>query len=86
MDNATKTLHQFINIIDRKKIEADGVESIASFEDGYIVLDTSFGQIGIEGDGLKIVDLSKESGKITVIGKINSVVYLDSTKKKGLFR
>ena len=73
---------------DRKRIELNDVESILSFEDDYITLMTSSGKIQIEGEEMKIIDLSKETGHISITGKIDSIFYSGDGRKKrtGIFR
>lgn len=71
-----------IIITDRKSTVLDGVENVLSFDESYITLSTSLGELNIEGDGLKIENLSKESGEITVSGRICALYYKEKKSKK----
>ena len=88
MDNAVKKIKQVLLIEDRKRVELNDVEAILSFEDDYITLMTSSGRVLIEGAEMKIIDLSKDTGHISILGNIFSIAYGDEGKKKrsGLFR
>lgn len=82
VENTVKKIKQVLLIEDRKRIELNDVESILSFEEDYITLLTSSGKIQIDGDGMRIIDLSKESGHISIVGRVDSVVYGGEEKKK----
>lgn len=71
-----------IVVTDRKSTVLDGVENVLSFDEGYILLATSLGELTVEGEGLKIENLSKESGEITVSGRICALYYKDKNMKK----
>lgn len=75
-----------INIKNREEIVIDGAENILSFEDYSLVIMTALGRLTVEGEGMVIDSLIKESGKITVRGKISGLYYSDNRKTKGLFR
>ena len=79
MDNSTKSS---IILKDRGRIEISGVESVGSFDEGFVVLTTSLGEVNIEGEGLKIEDLSSERGEILILGKINAFFYKDKILKR----
>ena len=88
MENVTKKIKEILLIEDRKKIELNDVEAILSFESDYITLETTSGKMVIEGRDMKIVDLSKDTGHISIVGAISAVSYDDDTRKKkgGLFK
>lgn len=83
-----KTNEQVLKLTNRTKLEINEVDSVAAFDDEYIALETTEGKIYIDGEGLRIIDLSKESGKIVVTGKVNDISYTDNKerKRRGLFR
>ena len=88
VDNTVKKTKQVLLIEDRKRVELNDVESILSFEEEYITLLTSSGKIQIEGEGMRIIDLSKETGHISIVGKVDSILYGGEDKKRkiGLFK
>lgn len=78
---------QLLKVSARSKLELNGVEAVSAFDENLVELDTTLGRMYIEGEGLKIVDLSEELGKIIVTGTINSIAYQSTKEKrrKGLF-
>ena len=71
-----------VSIFERQRAELDGILGILSFDDGYITLDTSLGRLVIEGEGLRVENLSKESGKILLVGTVNSLYYEKKKEKR----
>ena len=67
---------------DRSRIEISGVESVGSFDEGFVMITTALGELNIEGEGLKIEDLSSERGEILILGKINAFFYKDKVLKR----
>jgi sporulation protein YabP len=59
----------------RKKLSLSGVLEVLSFNDSQIVLNTSFGELIIKGNELKINKLDVQNGDISMIGTIISFVY-----------
>ena len=73
---------QILKMTDRSKLELNGVEAVAAFDEDYIALDTVLGRMYIDGEGLRIIDLSQESGKILVSGNINDISYQTHKEKR----
>ena len=67
--------HSFVQIKDRNTATLDGIINIERFDDRGVNLKTEKGKIEIEGEGLKIVSLSKDDGVINIEGKINGIFY-----------
>ena len=74
-------------IFDCARAEMSGILEVKSFHDEEILLQSSCGEISIEGDGLKIDSFSVETGKISIAGKITGVLYYEKHMyvKTGLF-
>ena len=62
----TDTNHT-ITITQRKCAEICGVNAILSFDESYIALDTALGRLVIEGEGLRVENLSRESERINLV-------------------
>ena len=60
-----------ITLVERKNIVISGVKKIESFD--YLV---------IKGNELEIIKLDTYQGNVSIKGKIDSMVYLDSNNKK----
>ncbi len=76
--------HTSLLIKERSSVEVDGVESVLGFDESYVAFDTVAGKIIVEGQGLKIENLSKERGEILISGKINGVFYEEKKSRDGL--
>lgn len=74
-----------ISIYDRATLSMGAVSEVLAFDERFVSVMTPLGKVEIEGRGLKIVNMSAESGDLTVLGEIDGVYYAAGTKK-GLFR
>lgn len=82
------------NIImeNRKKLSANGVIEINSFNEQLIEAVTEMGMLIIKGEGLHINKLNKDSKEMDIEGKISALVYQQKSDKsngsifKNLFR
>lgn len=76
-----------IELIDRKDLKIIGVEDIYSFDDTSVCMKTTKGQLCVEGEGLRICDLSLQNGLVAVSGRIDGFYFVDcqEKKKRGLF-
>ena len=73
-----------LTVKDRKSISLDCVSSIEGFDDTYISLATDLGRTVIEGKGLKVESMSKDTGSIYITGHINSIYYSEPKSSKSL--
>ena len=74
-------------LIENKKIfTLDGVNNVLGFDEGMVLLDTSLGDLTVEGSELKIESLSKDGGEIVITGNISGVFYSEKKESKGIFR
>ncbi len=79
MNELTK---QEIRITERKSIELSGVRSILEFDDKFLRLDTTLGIVVIDGNDLKIEDMSKETGRILATGDFIQLGFVGGKRKK----
>ena len=80
-----ETGKQKIIITDKKRIEADGVKNVISFDEGYMELETELGILCISGEGMRVEALNDESGKILISGSFSELGYKEKKIKKRLF-
>ena len=71
-----------INITSRKNINITGVKKIDNFDENEFLLETNMGNLLIKGEGLEIIKLDTYQGDISIKGKIDSLLYTESTNKK----
>ena len=82
MDKEIITSSHSISINERKNISISGVKKIDSFDNEEFLMDTVMGYMIIKGAELEIVKLDTFQGNVVIKGKINSLSYTDSDKKK----
>ena len=69
----------------RGHMSISGVESVDSFDESEIVIQTSQGRLVIEGDDLHVGKLSLEAGEVTVYGLVISLKYEESVSGGSLW-
>lgn len=71
-----------ITLNERKNIMISGVKKIDSFDNEEFLLETTMGYMIIKGESLEIIKLDTYQGNVSIKGKINSLVYMESANKK----
>lgn len=77
-----------VSMKSREKLDIDGVIDILEFDNNTVNVKTTMGILSVEGDGLKIISMSKESGQIYIEGKVDSLYYyeISNEKKSSIFK
>ena len=72
----------------REKLYISGVEEVVSFDDACAVLETSCGELTVEGSGIRIGELDPTTKKVSLGGRIDAMFYSSETpeRKKGMLR
>lgn len=73
-----------ITIRDRASLVMTSVSEVLTFDEDFVSVMTALGKVEIEGGGLRILNLSSESGDFHLEGRIDGVYYA-AKPKKGLF-
>lgn len=86
MNDISVSKHSFVSK-GREGITVDGVSDVVSFDDGGVVMETTHGNLAVEGEGLHVKVLDIANGRVEVEGRINGVYYFENiaAKKRGLF-
>jgi len=86
--NTDESKKHSVSLISREHLDIDGVIDILDFDNSVINIKTTMGILSVEGSGLKIISLSKESGTIHVEGSIDSLFYYGVAEEKrgGFFK
>jgi sporulation protein YabP len=71
-----------LNLDERKKLSVTAVAEVVSFDEAEIVLRTSLGTLVVQGQELKLRQLTLEGGNVAVEGQIDSLVY-EQTRQSG---
>ena len=85
MDKETfniKSLAHGFNLSERKTLALTGIKKIDNFDDEEFLLETTMGQLLIKGEGLELLKMDSISGNVSIKGQINSLTYVDDSKKK----
>ena len=81
-DTVNSLISHNVTISDRKNIIISGVKKIESFDDEEFLMETNMGFVLVKGNELEIIKLDTYQGNVSIKGKINSLTYMDSTKKE----
>ncbi len=71
-----------IHLKDRETLTLSEVREVLSFDTDYICVMSDMGKLEIEGEGMRILNMSSESGDMLVAGRIDGVFYSKTPKKK----
>ena len=78
---------QNIHVLGRSTVELTGVSDVARFEETVAVFQTVQGDLTIEGENLRIVRLSLETGEVDLAGAVSGFFYGETeTPAGGFFR
>ena len=73
-----------VTITERKNIIISGVKKIESFDNEEFLMETILGFLVIKGADLEIIKLDTYQGNVSIKGRVDSFMYLDSgVEKKG---
>ncbi len=84
-EETKRKMPHHLTLEDRSRMTVTAVQDVAMFEETQIVLITQMGELTIKGEGLRISELSVESGEIHVQGKVDYLVYTDDQVNEGGF-
>ena len=76
---------QCIAVQARSAAQLTGVSDVVRFEETVAVFDTTQGALTIEGEGLRIVRLSLETGEVDLAGKVSGFFYDEPAAQAGGF-
>ena len=81
-----KKLHEF-SVKSRKNMNIQGIKEVESFDEQCVILQTTHGELTIEGSGLKVGTLDVERGIVNLTGTIDAVFYSKESvkEKKSIF-
>lgn len=70
----------------RREMSLSGVTDIESFDEMGAVIQTTEGELTLEGEDIKIGTLDTDKGIVTVTGRIDGIYYTNDrvTEKKGI--
>ena len=69
---------------ERKRLSVSGVEEVLGFDDSYVRMRTSLGELIAHGEDMRVESLSGETGEAVVTGQISELTYEESSRSAGL--
>lgn len=81
MENRETQSYRLI-LTNREVLEANGIIDVESFDENQIVATSKLGPLLVKGEGLHIVQLSLEEGRLVIDGDIGSIQYIENKKAK----
>lgn len=87
MNGQTEKNQHMFSVNMRKEMNITGVKDVESFDEGSVILQTTGGEMTVEGRNLHIGVLDTERGIVTLNGQIDGVFYEGdhSEEKHGIF-
>ncbi len=70
---------------ERKKLILSGVCDVCSFDERMIIADTVMGELTVKGEGLHIAGFNRETGDMSVDGRVVALAYTNDSTQKGSF-
>ena len=88
MNGQTEKQSHEIRMGVRKEMNVTGVKEVISFDENCVVLQSSCGELTVEGSGLRVGTLDTDRGVVSLHGKIDALYYADErgTEKRGFGR
>ena len=80
--NGEISKNQELHLENREALSLSGVLDILGFEDTNLLVRTELGDLNIDGNDLRVKELSLESGRLLLQGKIDGIYYISSSEKK----
>ena len=77
---------QSLIISSRESLNCDAVRDVEEFSEEYVIINTDYGKLSIEGENLRIKELNEKECKISIIGKISGLFFRDESEKAGFFK
>lgn len=74
-----------LTLEERGRLSVTGVSEVVSFDENEIIMDTTLGQLTVQGEGLHVEKLSLDVGELTVAGEVQGMFYSRGKDKRGSF-
>ena len=66
---------QNVLLFDRKRLEISGVVDVREFSEISVEITLDDGYLGVDGNDLKIMNFSSDSGNILITGTVDAITY-----------
>ncbi len=86
-NKAINSKNHDLNLVNRKKLNIDGIDEVISYNEAKILLKTTMGTLNIKGKNLNIEQLNLEQNKIKISGKnITSLEYTNKNPNQNIIK
>lgn len=82
INNSNNKTHK-ITMTNRRMCLLTGVKDVLAFDIHEVLLETEQGMLTMKGDDLHVSRLSLDQGEVDVDGRVDSLVYSETTGPKG---
>ena len=82
MEKEIAAFNHTVNLTERKNLVVSGVKKIDNFDSTEFLLETTMGFLTIKGNDLEIVKLDTYQGNVSIKGKVDGLLYTDSSLVK----
>ncbi len=80
--NAAPSVSQDVTLRQRRELEITGVSDVIGFDENSVTLRTALGRLDVEGEGLSVVGLSSESGRVRIVGSVSGLWSSEEREKR----
>lgn len=80
---AGELLPHKLTLDQRDRLTLTGVTEVVRFEDTSVVLQTSLGELVVQGQELQLKTLSLEGGQVEVRGTVSALIYQEPRAARG---
>ena len=77
------TRQHTLNMVNRESLTMQGVQSVESFDDEEIIMETDMGTLTLKGEELHIKQLDLDTGRFAVEGFITACIYSTPRNRGG---
>ena len=83
----TNAVKHELSLKDRRILSVSGVKEMLGFDERSVRMQTTGGELFVEGDTLRVKTLDPDRGQVTVEGRINALYYPEEEPphKEGFF-
>ena len=75
-----------VTLDNRNRLAVSGVTDVECFDESEIVLHTTMGVLVVDGKDIRLEKLNTDSGDVTVLGTVASLVYEEKKARTGLIK
>lgn len=74
-----------LTLNERQKLTMTGVSEVLSFDETSVVLHTNLGSLVVEGQELKLKNLSPDGGQVAIEGNISGLFYEEPRQRRSFW-